>query len=94
MNETLEQFCERMSHIEKKEEIIIGPRHAGNTRTVFEFEGHHCFLETFNMPNYSERLWREIPPVVACLNAVMHPPSAGWVHGEWVRGISMATALA
>ena len=94
MNETFEQFSERMSHVEKTEEIIVGSRHAGNTRTIFEFEGHRCHLETYNMPNYSGRVWREIPPVVACLNAVMHPPSIEWVHGEWIKGKKAAEALA
>jgi hypothetical protein len=93
MLETYEQFCERMSHVEKTDELIVGPRHAGNTRTIFNFEGHHCFLETFNLPDYSQRAWREVPPVVACLNAVMNPPSSHWVYAPFFYGKRRAKML-
>jgi len=94
MNESFEQFVERMSHVKKTEEIIVGPRYKGDTRTIFEFEGQCCWLETCDMPNYTERLWREIPPMVVCINAVMHPPSFHWIHSRLFYTKARAKMLA
>jgi hypothetical protein len=95
MNETFEQFCERMGKVEKSEELVIGRVSSGNTRSTFDFEGHDCHLESFGyrcIPEgrklqgnitISEMLW------VASGN-----PSDEWVHGAWVKGKSAAHKLA
>ena len=82
MSETFEQFCERMSHVEKTDELIVGPRYKGDTRTIFEFEGQHCHLETFDMPFYGDRYTAHTPPIVRCILAIQHPPSSHWIHSR------------
>jgi hypothetical protein len=78
--ETFEQFCERMGHVEKKQELQIGSAYRGNWRTIFEFEGQHCHLETFNMPVGNYWKDRNIPPLARCLRAVFEPPTSCWIH--------------
>ena len=92
MSETFEQFAERMSRVEKTDEFFVGPRHAGNTRALFEFEGQHCQLETFNMPfyGYPDRT----PPLVRCIQAIHNPPSFYWIHSRLFYGKARAKTLA
>lgn len=78
--ESLEQFTERMSRVEKTEELVIGRPHQGNTRAIFEFEGQSCFLESFGffVPSKAER--QVMPPMAFCLRALYHPPYERWIH--------------
>ena len=76
--ETLEQFSERMSNVEKTKELIVGQAHLGNTRAVFEFEGQVCFLESFG---YRRVEWNDdMPPLGRCLQAIYNPPTDNWVY--------------
>jgi len=92
MSETFEQFCDRMGKVEKLEELTIGNRHAGNTRTIFKFEGQHCHLETFNMPRYPYP--DQTPPLVRCIQAIHNPPSFHWIHTRLIYGKKRARILA
>lgn len=93
MSESFDQFCERMSHVEKTEELIVGSRYAGNTRTIFSFEGQCCWMETFNMPIPPFEHRDRIPPLGRCLQAVMNPPSAHWIHSRLFHTKSRAKRI-
>jgi hypothetical protein len=82
MSETFEQFCERMGRVEKVDEIVVGPRCAGNSRAIFDFEDQRCFLETTNLPDYRPLRRAGMSPLVACVHAITHPPSFQWVHSR------------
>jgi len=45
--ETLEQFTERMSQVERKSQFVVNANR-GQYRETFEFEGQYCHLETSN----------------------------------------------
>ena len=75
--ETLEQFTERMSHTEKKQEFQVGMRHQGNSRAIFEFEGQTCFLESFGYPTEYDK---KLNPAVLCLRAIYNNPKQRWLH--------------
>ena len=95
MSETFEQFCERMGKVEKKEECFIGQVSSGNSRAVFEFEGHQCFLESlgFRTIPSSRKLQGNITPA-EMLWVASGKPSESWVYGEWVKGRKAAEVLA
>lgn len=95
MNETFEQFCDRMSKVEKKEELIVGRASSGNTRSTFNFEGYGCCLESYG--------YRRIPDVETrhtgiTLGEMMFVATAQphdvWVLAPWVKGKKAATKLA
>ena len=94
--ETFEQFCERMSKVEKTEELIVERESAGNTRAVFSFEGHQCFLESFGfrrIPENRHRSGGSITPA-EMLWVASSEPSEQWIHGEWVKGKKSCERLA
>jgi len=94
--ETFDQFCERMSHVEKTDEFIIGRESQGNSRAVFSFEGHQCFLESFEFRRIPKS--RKISGGPITLAEMMwiasSNPSEEWVHGEWVKSKKAAWKLA
>jgi hypothetical protein len=95
VNETFEQFCERMSHVEKTDEFVVGRAHEGNSRAVFAFEGHQCFLESWGyrrIPDLNKRRG-EVTPAEMFWVASANPKD-DWVHGEWVKGKKACEALA
>jgi hypothetical protein len=95
MSETFEQFCERMGKVEKSEEFVVGRAHQGNSRAVFSFEGHQCFLESFGyrvIPDLNKRRGMVTPAEMMWVASA--EPSDEWVHGEWVKGKQAAEALA
>ena len=95
VNETFERFCERMGKVEKKEEFVIGRELSGDSRAVFDFEGHQCFLESFGyrvIPKSRMRQGNVTPAEM--LWVASSEPSESWVHGEWVKGKKAAEALA
>ena len=51
MTETLQQFIERMSVVEKTEELQVGRRHSGHSRALFCFEDQWCYLEQIGYRN-------------------------------------------
>ena len=44
--ETLLQFTERMSKVEKEDEVLVGRACYGKSRATFHFENQVCFLES------------------------------------------------
>lgn len=96
MNETFEQFCERMSHVEKTDEFVVGRASQGNSRAVFSFEGHQCFLESFGFRRIPENRHRSGGPITPAemLWVISAEPSEQWVHGEWVKSKKACEALA
>lgn len=73
--ETLEQFSERMSHVEKIREHIVGSRHSGNSRAVFKFEGQYCYLESTGFATYKDL---GIPVIGKALLMALNKPSDYW----------------
>jgi hypothetical protein len=84
MNETFEQFCERMGFVERRDMHFIGNRAAGNVREVFDFEGQICFLETYNMPDYNKLGISDTAK--ACLMAFGPKPSFHWIYASFFYG--------
>lgn len=92
MNETYEQFVERMSQVEKTDEVVFNH---SDSRAIFDFEGHHCHLESFGYRRIpkSRMLQGNITPAEQMWVA-MAQPSDEWVLGDWVKGKSAAWKLA
>ena len=83
MNETFEQFCERMNQIEKTAEYVIGRATSGNTRAIFEFEGQHCHLESFG---YRMLPYRASTPSQKFFAITGPEPTDQWVHCKLIYG--------
>ena len=86
MSETFEQFSERMSQVEKKADYVVGPWHSGNTRTIFNFEGQSCHLETWGMVPMANRKGEMMPAMMAAVRALAHPVTDRWVHTKLIYG--------
>ena len=69
--ETLEAFTHRMSEVEFKDQFIVGRAYQGNTRSIYNFEGQQCLLESCDFRNLGD-LKRPATPAqmyyVACAN--------------------------
>lgn len=85
MNETFEQFVERMSKIEKIEEYTIGQAHRGDTRAIFEFEGQHCYLESRGFRRMPERQTHPATPAQMFYIASANPYD-WWSHSHLIYG--------
>jgi hypothetical protein len=81
-NETFEQFKERMSKVEKKEEFQFGMRHQGNSRAIFEFENHHCCLESFGFRDISTARTKGVSPGAIAMMILNNPTSSRWIYLE------------
>jgi len=95
MNETFEQFCDRMGKVEKTDEFIVGRAHEGNSRATFDFEGHHCCLESWgyrHIPDIHKRKSYITPAEMIWVASA--EPHDEWVLCDWVRGKSDAWKLA
>lgn len=85
MNETFEQFCERMSQVEKTAEYVIGRATSGNTRAIFDFEGQHCHLESFGYRRLPARSANQTP--AQKFFAISGPePTDQWIHCKLIYG--------
>jgi hypothetical protein len=89
--ETLEQFSERMSHVEKTWEHQVGPRYAGNSRAQFVFEGQYCYLESTGFVSYNKL---PIPNVAKALLMTINTPSDYWWTDYMVFGKTRADEVA
>lgn len=98
MNETFEQFCERMGKIEKSAEYVIGRASSGNTRSVFDFENHVCCLESFGYHVVPDSRLKQVAtnPITPgeMLWVASGEPSDEWIHSHWVKGKKAAHKLA
>lgn len=92
--ETLQEFTERMSRVEKKEEFSIGRPCQGNSRAIFEFEGEHCLLESFNYYRSTAQDREILPPVFFAIQAVAHPPRDRWINCRLIYGKARAEKMA
>jgi hypothetical protein len=70
---TLAEFTEKMSHVEKEEELIVGSRHSGYSRAVFKFEGQYCYLESNGYATY-----KNIPEIGRAILMAFNEPSDYW----------------
>jgi len=86
--ETLEQFTERMSKVEKRDELIIGMRSSGHTRTIFDFEGQVCWLESTGYRMIPKRIINPTPAME--FFASSSEPSDYWMHSKLFHGKSRA----
>jgi hypothetical protein len=53
--ESLAEFTERMSNVEKTDEVVVGAWHAGHTRAIFNFEGQHCRFDSIFPSNWLKK---------------------------------------
>jgi len=83
MSETFEQFCERMSQVEKTNEYVVGSVHSGNTRAIFNFEGQHCHLESFARRMTSSAT---LTPAQKYFAITGPAPTDQWVHCKLIYG--------
>lgn len=81
MSETFEQFCERMLLVEKKSELIVGRASQGNTRSVFDFEGQCCWLESFGYRTLPKEQRSTYTPA-QMMWAISGNPMEQWVHSR------------
>lgn len=92
---SFEEFCKQMSAVEKKEEFVFGRESDGNSRAVFEFAGHACYLESFGyrrIPESRKRTGRVTPAEMMWV--ISAEPKDWWVLADWVKGKHNATVLA
>jgi len=89
--ETLEQFTERMSHVEKTWERVIGRSTSGNSRAEFVFEGQYCYLESMGYVSYGKL---PIPNVAKALLMTLNKPSDYWWTDYMVFGKVRADKIA
>jgi hypothetical protein len=86
MSESFDEFVSRMSRVEKDRELRFGRAHEGNSRAVFTFEGHMCFLESFGFRTRPERDRSQPATPAEMLWAASAEPSERWILGDWVKG--------
>lgn len=89
--ETLEQFTERMSHVEKEWEHQIGRACYGNSRAGFKFEGQFCYLESSGYSSYDKL---PIPNVAKALMMTLNEPKDYWCTDYMVFGKTRASQVA
>jgi len=98
VSETFEQFCERMNQVEKTDEFIFGRASSGNTRTIFEYDGHSCYLESYGYRRIpaGRMLQVDTNPITPgeMLWVASGEPHDVWIHADWVKGKSAANKLA
>ena len=94
MDETFEQFVERMGKVEKSDELVIGRWECGNTRSIFEFEKFPCYLECcgFRRAPKDRTIGQLTPGQMLWLAG--GEPTERWVLADWVRGKKQAEDLA
>jgi len=74
--ETLEQFIERMSDVEKEEELHVGSSFTGHSRAVFCFEGQYCYLEQVGFSTFGGL---GLPSLTRAVKmAFSRPPRSYW----------------
>jgi len=83
--ETLTQFTERMEKVEWTEQFQVGRSYQGNTRSIYEFEGQHCHLESRGYRNAPNKSFGTVTPAqmyyVACAE-----PYDYWIHCRLIYG--------
>jgi len=92
MTETLEQFSERLSHVEKREEFQVGPRHRGHSRAVFVFDGMWCYLESTGYKRL-DAVWH-VPTPAKLFNMIFSEPKDSWWTNCGVFGKDNAERIA
>jgi hypothetical protein len=85
MNETFEQFCERMNNVEKKEEFVVGQAHRGDTRAIYDFEGQICCLESFGYRTMPKNIKKPTPSQLFWTISG-NEPTDRWVHCQLIYG--------
>lgn len=94
MNETFQEFCERMSKVEKLEEFNVGRACYGDSRAIFDFEGQYCFLESRGFRTLPKDMrGRQATPAQMFFIAMAKPISY-WLHTRLFYGKDRAKMLA
>lgn len=89
--ETLEEFTKRMSTVEKRDELIVGMRSSGNTRTIFDFEGQVCWLESFGYRTVPKNIINPTPAMEFWASS--SEPSDYWMHSYLFYGKGRAEEI-
>lgn len=89
--ETLAEYSERMSKVEKKEELVIGRASAGNSRAIFHFDNQVYFLESFGYSTYSQG---GISDIAKTFRMAFVEPHDRWVSTYMSYGKTRATKIA
>ena len=79
VKETLEQFTERISHVEKDKELQVGRAYQGNTRAIFNFEGQWCHLESWGYRTLPPNMGQPYTPAQMYYVATAKPTDR-WMH--------------
>lgn len=94
-NETLLQFTERMSLVEKTSEVSFGPRHSCNSRAIFDFEGHHVHAETTGLIHFNDPLDRTSSSFSKAFRMAFSKPSFSWLLASYpIYGKQRAKTIA
>ena len=91
MSETFEQFCERMSNVEKTDEFLVGQACYGNSRAIFQFEESHCHLESRGFRTIPDTRTPATPAQMFFV--AMGQPHDWWVHCHLIYGKQRAKRL-
>ena len=94
MNETFEQFKERLSLVAKEGEVVFGRAHQGNTRSAYDFDGYSCYLECFGFRRISNLDVRQNVTPAQMMWVASGNPHSRWILAPWVKGKSNAARLA
>jgi hypothetical protein len=73
--ETLAQFTDRMSKVEKETEFYVGPSYKGHSRAIFYFERQVVYLESSGYTNYDKV---NIPVAGKALLMTLNEPKDHW----------------
>lgn len=91
--ETLEEYTERMSHVEGDEPRVIGRACYGNYRTVFKFENQVALMESRNYRTCVNS--RGKPPIAAQIMFMLQAePKDVWISDYMIYGKNKAEKVA
>jgi hypothetical protein len=90
--ETLEGFTGRMSKVEKSEEFQVGRACSGDTRSIFQFEGQWCHLESRGFRTLPKGQAHVATPA-QMFYVAMGNPTDWWVHSRLIYGKDRAKRL-
>lgn len=78
--ETLAEFTERMSKVEKVDEFQVGRAHQGWSRATFEFEKQWCFVDQIGYRTLPPNRGRPYTPAQMYYVASGPEPKDRWTH--------------
>lgn len=91
--ETLEQFSERMSQVEKESEFQVGAWHRGHSRAIFVFAGQYCYLESSGYVMVPPHIATKKHPLALLKLCLQDTVDTWWADFE-VKGYTLAQRIA